>query len=317
MQLGDLTVFVEPQQGESYETILAVAQHAERLGFGGLLRSDHWLPMADADGLPGPTDSWITLAALARETTRIRLGTLVTAATFRHPGPLAVSVAQVDQMSNGRVDFGIGAGWFGAEHAAYGLRFPSIAERFDILEEQLSIITGMWSTPVGETFSFDGRQYSVADSPGLPKPVQNPLPIIVGGAGKRRTPELAARFAHEFNSVIVSRETFVAQRRLVRNACERQGRDPDEMRFSVGLVLCCGEDAAAVERRAAAVGRGTRWDDPELLYVDGAHGTPDQVAASLRKWSDAGADRIHLQTLDLHDHEHLELVASEVAPQLS
>ena len=163
-----LRIFVEPQQGASYDQQLAVALLAEQLGFDAFFRSDHYLKMSDIDGLPGPTDSWVTLAGLARDTSTIRLGTLVTSATFRHPGVLAISVAQVDQMSGGRVELGIGAGWFEAEHQAYGIPFPDVKVRFDRLEEQLQVITGLWGTPVGELFSFEGNEYRVSNSPALP-----------------------------------------------------------------------------------------------------------------------------------------------------
>ncbi|HEY9243378.1 MAG TPA: LLM class flavin-dependent oxidoreductase, partial [Streptosporangiaceae bacterium] len=171
-----LRIFTEPQQGADYGRLLAVAKAAEELGFDAFFRSDHWLKMGDVSGLPGPTDSWLTLAGLAVQTTRIRLGTLVTSATFRLPGPLAVAVAQADEMSGGRIELGLGAGWFEAEHAAYGIPFPPAGERFDRLEEQLAVITGLWDTPEGKTFSFGGRYYPVTDSPGLPKPVQRPHP---------------------------------------------------------------------------------------------------------------------------------------------
>ena len=196
----DLRIFVEPQQGGSYDQLLAVAQRAESTGFDAFFRSDHYLKMGDVSGLPGPTDTWITLGAIARETTTIRLGTLVCSATFRLPGPLAVAVAQVDEMSGGRVELGIGAGWYDDEHVAYGIPFPTLGERFDRLEEQLEIITGLWRTPADSQYSFEGNHYTLVGSPALPKPVQpGGPPIIVGGWGAKRTPSLAARFAHEFN----------------------------------------------------------------------------------------------------------------------
>ena len=188
--------------GATYDDLLAVARRTEETGFDAFFRSDHYLTMG-GDGLPGPTDAWVTLAGLARETSRIRLGTLMTAATFRLPGPLAISVAQVDQMSGGRVELGIGAGWFEAEHTAYGIPFPSLGERFDRYEEQLAVITGLWGTPPGETFDFDGQHYRLSDSPALPKPVQDGgIPIIVGGAGKKRTPRLAARYAERVQRAV-------------------------------------------------------------------------------------------------------------------
>jgi len=311
-----LRVFTEPQQGASYDTQLAVAREAERLGFDAFFRSDHYLRMggdpAGPEALPGPTDSWVTLAGLARETSRIRLGTLVTSATFRLPGPLAIQVAQVDAMSGGRIELGLGAGWFEAEHTAYGIPFPPLAERFDRLEEQLAVVTGLWTTPEGKRFDFDGRYYQLKDSPALPKPLQQPHPpIIVGGGGPRRTPELAARHAAEFNLAFRSLNDFIAGGHRVGAACEAIGRDPASMTWSAGLVLCCGTDEAEFLRRAIAIGR-----DPVELRATGACGTPDEVAAGLRAWHEAGAARMYLQVLDLTDLDHLALLADAVVPQL-
>ncbi len=312
MELADLRIFTEPQQGASYDDLLAVARRAEALGFGAFFRSDHYQKMSDISGLPGPTDAWITLAGLARETSTIRLGTLVTAATFRQPGPLAIAVAGVDQMSGGRIEMGIGAGWFEDEHRSYGIPFPSLEERFDNLEEQTAIIHGLWNTPLDETFTYNGRLWNLDDSPALPKPVQpGGPPIIIGGHGKRRTPQLAARYAAEFNLPFSPLDTFVSQRDTVRAACEAHDRDPDSMIYSAALVLCCGADEAEFARRAAAIGR-----EPAELRANGAAGTPDEVAATCRRWHEAGADRIYLQTLDLTDLDHLDLVANEVAPAL-
>ena len=253
----------------------------------------------------------MTLGGIARETSTIRLGTLVTSATFRLPGPLAISVAQVDDMSNGRVELGLGAGWYEQEHAAYGIEFPPLGERFDRLEEQLEIITGMWATPVGETFESPGGRYPITASPALPKPVQSSVPIIIGGGGPKRTPALAARFATEFNTPFVPREFFTTQAGRVRGACEAIDRDPATMTFSAALVLCCGADEAEFERRATAIGR-----EPAELRRNGAAGTPAEVAATLRAWADAGAERIYLQVLDLADLDHLDLVATSVADAL-
>ena len=312
-----LRIFIEPQQGASYEQQLAVAQEAERLGFDAFFRSDHFLRMggdaAGPEAQPGPTDSWVTLGALARETSRIRLGTLVTSATFRLPGPLAVAVAQVDAMSGGRIEFGLGTGWFEAEHSAYAIPFPSLGERFDRLEEQLAILTGLWSTPEGKRFSYAGTYYEVKDSPALPKPVQQPHPpIIVGGPGQRRTPALAARYAAEFNLPFNPHEAFTPACDRVKAACEAIGRDPATMILSAAHVLCCGKDEAEYRRRAGAIGR-----DPDQLRTGGFCGTPDEVAALLRTYADAGATRLYLQTLDLDDLDHLRLVAEAVVPQLS
>jgi F420-dependent oxidoreductase-like protein len=306
-----LRIFTEPQQGASYDDLLAVARVAERLGFDAFFRSDHYLVMGDYEGLPGPTDAWITLAGLARDTSTIRLGTLVTAATFRLPGPLAIAVAQVDQMSGGRVEIGIGTGWFDAEHSAYGIPFPPLGERFDRLEEQLEIITGLWATPVGDRFDHDGPHYRLVDSPALPKPLQSPIPVIVGGGGARRTPALAARFATEFNIPFSSLEDTTAAYARVRAACADAGRDPAGLTLSAVQVLCCGRDEAETARRAAAIGR-----DVEELRANGLAGTPDEVVAKALGYREAGADRMYLQVLDLSDLEQLELVAAEVMPHL-
>ncbi len=313
MDLADLRIFTEPQQGASYDELLAVAQRAEQQGFGAFFRSDHYLKMGDVSGLPGPTDAWVTLAGISRETATIRLGTLVTAATFRMPGPLAISVAQVDQMSDGRVELGLGAGWYEREHRAYGVPFPELGARFDNLEEQMAIVHGLWNTPDGDTFSFAGDVWQVVDSPALPKPVQDGgPPIIVGGGGRVRTPRLAARYAAEFNLPFAQRERFVSQCDVVRAACETEGRDPTSMVFSAALVACVGADDAELEHRAAAIGR-----DPAELRENGAAGRPEEVAAALRSWAEAGADRIYLQVLDLSDLDHLDIVAQAVAPLLA
>jgi len=214
-------IFVEPQQGADYQQLLAVAQQAEACGFDAFFRSDHYLTMG-GDGLPGPTDAWVTLAGLARETSRIRLGTLVSSSTFRWPGILAVTVAQVDAMSGGRIELGLGTGWYEGEHTAYGIPFPPLGERFERLEEQLSIITGLWDTPAGGTYSYAGQHYQLVESPALPKPVQRPHPpVIVGGGGATRTPRLAATFADEFNLAFHGVAETEAQFVRVRAACEQ------------------------------------------------------------------------------------------------
>jgi F420-dependent oxidoreductase-like protein len=305
-----LRVFTEPQQGASYDDLLAVAREAERLDFDAFFRSDHFLSMGPGSGEPGPTESWVTLAGLARDTERIRLGTMVTAATFRLPGPLAVAVATVDAMSGGRVELGLGAGWFEDEHRAYGVPFPSTRERFDRLEEQLAIVTGLWTTPVGERFDFQGRHYQLSDSPALPKPVQRPRPpVIVGGLGKRRTPALAARYADEFNVAFAPLGDFRTLVAAVTDACERTGRDPSSMTWSTAQVLCCGEDEEAYRRRAAAIGR-----EPDQLRATALAGTVAEVTDKLGTFADGGAQRIYLQVLNLSDLDHLRLVAAEVAP---
>ena len=305
-----LRIFTEPQQGADYATLRAVAVTAEELGFDAFFRSDHYLNMGAGSGLPGPTDAWVTLAGLAVETTRIRLGTLMTAATFRLPGPLAIAVAQVDQMSGGRVEFGIGTGWFDTEHSAYGIPFPPLGERFDRLAEQLEIITGLWTAE--SPYSFSGTHYQVAESPGLPKPAQRPRPpVLLGGHGAKRTPALAAKYADEFNVPFASVADSSAMFGRVRAACEEAGRYPDSMTFSVAQVVCCGKDEAQFAQRAAAIGR-----EPSDLREKGLGGTPDEVAAKIASFAEIGAERVYLQVLDLSDLDHLGLIAAEVAPQV-
>jgi F420-dependent oxidoreductase-like protein len=308
----DLRVFTEPQQGASYADQLAVAKTTERCGFDAFFRSDHFLKMGPGSGLPGPTDAWVTLAALARETEHIRLGTLLTAATFRLPGPLAVAVAEIDHMSGGRIEFGIGAGWYEEEHNAYGIPFPPVAERFERLEEQVEIITGLWRTPEGETYSFDGRHYRLTDSPGLPKPLQKPHPpVVIGGHGPRRTPALAARFGAELNVPFAPVEVCTVMFDRADKACATLGRDPSTLVRSTAQVLCCGEDEAEVARRAKRIGR-----EVDELRTNGLAGTPAQVLDKLATFAAVGVTRVYLQVLDLADLDHIELVAAEVMGRL-
>jgi F420-dependent oxidoreductase-like protein len=306
-----IRIFIEPQNGATYQRQVEVAQVVESSGFDALFRSDHYLTMG-GDGLPGPTDSWVTLGGLARETSRIRLGTLVTSATFRLPGILAVIVAQVDAMSGGRIELGLGTGWFEEEHTAYGIPFPPSAERFERLEEQLSILTGLWGTEVGEKFSFAGKHYQLVDSPALPKPAQRPHPpLIIGGGGPKRTPRLAARFADEFNVPFKHLADTAAQFSRVRVACEEIGRDPASMVLSAAQVVCCGADEAEVNRRAKAIGR-----DAADLRANAVAGTPDQVVERLRAFAAAGAVTAYLQVLDLGDLDHVRLLSESVLPYL-
>jgi F420-dependent oxidoreductase-like protein len=304
----DLRIFTEPQQGASYDDLLRVAQKTEECGFDAFFRSDHYLSMGDADGLPGPTDAWLTLAALARDTSRVRLGTLVSPATFRLPGPLAISVAQVDQMSGGRVELGLGAGWFEAEHSAYGIEFPPVGERFNRFAEQVEIVDGLLSTPAGQTYSFAGKHYQVTDSPALPKPVQSPRPpLILGGAAKPRGLALAARYADEYN-VSFDKAGTPEKFEKVRGAVAQTGR---AMKYSAAQIVCLGRDDVEVARRAAVLGR-----DVAELKENGIAGTPAEVVDEIGRVTGWGADRLYLQVLDLTDLDHLELLASEVLPQL-
>jgi len=278
---------LEPQQGATYDQQLAIAQAAEAEGFDGFFRSDHLMRFDDDDPGPGPTESWITLAGIARETSRIRLGTMVTSMTFRLPGMLAITVAQVDAMSGGRVELGLGTGWFDPEHHAHGVPFPPLGQRFEMLEEQLQIILGMWAAKSGDKFSFDGKHYKVDDSPGLPKPVQQPHPpIIIGGAGSKRTPRLAAQYADEFNVPFHSVPDFSKSIARVKKACETQGRDPSSIVYS-----------AAVN-------------------VDIRANSADKVVDELSQFKEAGAQRLYLQLLDNEDVEQVSIIGREVSPHL-
>jgi F420-dependent oxidoreductase-like protein len=307
----DFRVFIEPQQGATYAQQLATAQVAEDLGYGGFFRSDHYLAVGPVSGLPGPTDSWVTLAGLARETRTIRLGTLVSAATLRPPGPLSIMVAQVDEMSGGRVELGLGAGWYAEEHAAYGIPFP--AARFGLLEEQLAVLSGLWATEEGKTFDFHGARYSLTACPALPKARQRPHPpLIVGGRGLKRTPELAARYADEYNIGLVRPDQARAQFDRVRAACTAHGRNPDSMVYSVALVACCGANDTDVTARARRMERGIAE-----LRATGLAGPPSEVVEKIGLYREAGAQRIYLQFLDMNDFDHLELIAHQVIPQVS
>ncbi len=309
----DLRIFTEPQQGASYEDLLAVASTAEDAGFTGFFRSDHYLKMGDVTGFPGPTHAWVTLAGLARETRTIRLGTLVSPVTFYRPGPLAIAVAQVDAMSGGRVDFGFGAGWYEAEHTAYGLEFPPLGERFDRYEECLAQIRGLWDTPEGKTFSHDGRFHKFVDSPALPKPTQRPgPPIIIGGRGAKRTPALVARYASEFNLPFTPLEQVRPAIERVDKACEAHNRNPVEVVKSAAMIMCIGVSDAEVQRRAASIGRPA-----SDLRRDGLAGTPEEVIDKLTAYADAGIERMYLQVLDLQDLDHIAMVGSDIIPEVA
>jgi F420-dependent oxidoreductase-like protein len=306
----ELRTFTEPQQGATYDDLLAVALASEAAGYAGFMRSDHYLVMGGGSGLPGPTHAWITLAGLARDTNTIRLGTLVSPATFYQPGPLAIAVAQVDQMSGGRIDFGFGAGWYEAEHGAYGLDFPEIGERFDRYEEYLEQIVGLWSTPEGETYSHQGQFHSFTDSPALPKPTQRPgPPVIIGGRGKTRTPRLVARYASDFNVPFMALADIAETIARVDAACEAIDRDPSTVVKSAALIACVGATGADIKRRAAAIGR-----DVDELRENGVAGTYDEAIAKLADYAAAGIDRVYLQFMDPADLDHVSEIGANVLP---
>jgi F420-dependent oxidoreductase-like protein len=296
-----------------FDRLVDIATTAERAGFSAVTVMDHYHQIPPV----GPPQNWMfegntMLAGLAARTRTIALGLLVGGVTYRNPAQHAKITATLDIISRGRAFHGIGAGWFQAEHTAYGIPFPSLGERFDRYEEQLAVITGLWNTPPGETFDFRGTYYQLSDSPALPKPVQaGGIPMLVGGAGKKRTPRLAARYASEFNVPFSSAEDNARLFAGVREACEEAGRDPSSLVYSSALVLCVGKDEAEIARRAAAIGR-----DVEELREHGVAGTPAEAVDIIGRYAEAGSQRFYLQVLDLSDLDHLDLVASEVAPQL-
>jgi F420-dependent oxidoreductase-like protein len=304
-----MRVLLEPHHGATYAQILALAQATEEAGFDAFFRSDHYLGIDPDDTGYRPTDSWTTLAGLAVQTERVRLGTLMTASTYRRPGPLAITVATVDAMSGGRVELGIGAAWFEREHRFFGIPFPPLGERFDRLAEQLDIITGLWGTTPGERFSYHGKHYQLEGCASIPRPARRP-PIIIGGAGPRRTPALAARFADEFNSGMAD---GVAERFAnFRQICEQSGRDPAGVRLSTTLPVCCGRTRREADRRAAALGEaGLR-----MLRM-GVTGDPGDVVGRLAELAEAGADTVYFHLYDVADLDHIGLLGREVLPQLS
>lgn len=302
-------VFTEPQQGATYDELLRCAQATERLGFTGFFRSDHYLTMG-GDGLPGPSDAWTSLAGLARETERVRLGTLVSSVTFRHPGVLAIQVAQVDEMSGGRVELGIGTGWYAAEHSAYGIPFPQ--KRFGLLEEQLEVITGSWATPIGERYSFRGEHYTLVDSPAMPKPAQAKVPVIIGGGGPTRTPAIAARYADEFNIGFQPEAVLAEKIGGVKAAAERLGRDPQSLKYSVALTTFAADNERELLRRGAEANRS-----PEQTRSDAnIWGDAEQITEKVKRLAALGAQRVYFQLLNLRDLEQLEYLGQEVLPKL-
>ncbi len=301
----DARIFIEPQQGTSYAEVLAMASRSEELGFDGFFTSDHLLKMGDhSSGLPGPLDAWTTIAGLARDTERIRLGTLVSPITFHNPAHLALKVAQIDEMSGGRVELGLGAGWYEAEHRAHAIPFPGLSERFDRLTEGLAIVSGMWATAEADEFEFRGEHYVVEQSPALPRPHPRPAPpIIVGGRGKRRTPSLAAEYASEFNVGFADPETWRSICDNVVEYCEARERAPESLSWSAAQVAVVGTTEADFARRAAAIGR-----EPAELRSNGIAGLVAEAAERVAGFAEAGADRIYLQVLDLKDLEHLSII---------
>ena len=311
---------VEGQEGVSWEEWTALGDACERAGFDGLFRSDHYLSVVGRGERPS-LDAWTTLAGLAERTTRIRLGTLVSPVTFRHPSVVAKSVATVDHISGGRVELGLGAGWNEGEHEAYGFPFPALRERMEMLEEQLEIVRRLWTE---ETVTFSGPHYQLEACPAMPKPVQRPHPpIIVGGQAGPRSIALAVRFADEYNTLLASVDDCRERKATLVDACESGGRDPGTLSLSLMATCVVGSDRAEVVERVRRVleAWGAGGQDPEQVLAERSErwvaGTPDEVVARLRALGKVGVDRVYLQHLAHADVEMLQLVGAEVMPALS
>jgi alkanesulfonate monooxygenase SsuD/methylene tetrahydromethanopterin reductase-like flavin-dependent oxidoreductase (luciferase family) len=304
----DLRICTAPAQGVSYHDLFRLARCTEEAGFNGFFCADHPLQAGPGEGRAGGTDTWTTLAGLARETSRIRLGAVLTPAAFRLPGPLAVTAAQVDQMSQGRVELGVRVGCSADGPTAYGVPAPP-GEHVDRLTEQLEIITGLWATPAGGTFDYQGSHYRLAGAPAPPTPAQRRLPVLIGGIGPPGTPALAARFADEISQAFpVDIGTAAALFDRVAAACTEAGRDPRELVRSVVLAACVGRDGTEVLRRATALRQ-----DPDELRRTGLAGTAAEVVDRIGQWREcAGVGRLYLQVLDLEDLDHVELIAEEI-----
>lgn len=305
-----LRLLVEPQQGASYDDVLRFAVEAERLGFDGFFSSDHYLEIGTAHRSLPPCDAWTTITGLARDTTRIKLGTLVTPITFRRPAPLAIMARQADSMSGGRVTLGLGAGWYEPEHEVYGIPFPGTVVRFQQLEEQLQIVRGIWETRGKETFSFEGTHFTVRHVPGYQDSESGPRPaILIGGSGRKVIPRLAAVYADEYNVPVRGPDFTRAQFERVERACLLVERNPGSIVLSATQTLCVGEGEAEVRRRADRLGRTV--DD---VVAAGLAGSVDQVIEKIRTFASIGATRLYLQCLDLSDIEQLRLVAERIMP---
>jgi F420-dependent oxidoreductase-like protein len=311
---------VEGQEGVTWDQWLALARACEVGGLEGLFRSDHYASVMPGGQARGSLDAWATLTALAAHTERIRLGSLVSPVTFRHPSELAKVVTTADHVSGGRVELGMGAGWNEHEHRTYGFPFHDMATRLELFAEGLELVHRQWTE---ETFDFDGRHYRLEGCRALPKPLQQPHPpLIVGGTAGRKTADPAARWADEYNTVAPTVDQARERRGKLDAACRRAGRDPATLRFSVMTGCVIGEDKAQVRERVRAVLHATGRDlDPDE-YLQTRRpvlvlGTVDEAAARLRELEEEGVERIFLQHLAHDDVEMVELIGRELVPRVS
>jgi F420-dependent oxidoreductase-like protein len=313
-------LMIEGQEGVTWEQWLSLALACEEHGFEALFTSDHYYSVMGAPDR-GSSDAWTMLAALAARTGRIRLGTLVSPVTFRHPTVLAKAATTVDRISGGRAEVGLGAGWWKEEHHTHGFPFPPVGERMDMLEEQLQIVHGLFKEPV---FSFEGQHYTLRDCPFAPKPVQRPhMPVIVGGKGGRRIARLAARWADEYNTFFVEPDEARERFARVREAVDAEGRDQSTFTTSLMTGVAVG---AGREELLHRVERLMRFDPdavgPPQDYLDDLDsqgavvGTPDKVLERLAAFEEAGVQRIMLQDLLVDDLDMLALLGSEVFPRM-
>jgi len=312
-------LMIEGQEDVSWDQWLALASACEESGIEGLFRSDHYLSVFRAEqGGRGSLDAWATISALGAVTHRIRLGTMVSPTTFRHPAVLAKMVTTADHVSRGRVELGLGAGWHEPEHRAYGFPFPPTRTRMEMLAEQLEIVHGLWAPA---PFTFKGRHYQLEGfepAGALPKPVQQPhLPIVLGGHGGPRSAALAARWADEYNTVYASPAVCRQRRATVEKAFEEAGRDPGELTFSLMTGCVVGADAPEMERRLRAVAErtGRDWTEGDTSAL--VMGTVDQAVAKLKAFEEAGVERVMLQHLAHEDLDMVHLIGQEIVPAVA
>jgi F420-dependent oxidoreductase-like protein len=313
-----LCLMVEGQFGVTWPQWQALALAAEEHGLEALFRSDHY-ESGDSHPVKGSLDAWATLAGLAMITSKLRLGTLVSPATFRHPSVLARNAVTVDHLSGGRVELGIGTGWWELEHRRYGFQFPPISERMDMLTEQLAVIAGHWAD---SPFSFEGEHYRIDELDAQPKPVQRPRPpIVMGGAARRRSADLAARYADEYNLVFATPEECREARPRLDEACRRVGRDPATLGYSLMTATLVGRDRddlqGRVERLAGQMGLEPTVDAVREDLGEGALvGTVDEVAARLEEYREAGIERVMFQHHINEDTDIVEVIGRDLAARL-